>query len=291
MTKMHLPAILISNGHYVTGGDRRVRSTHFYDLQRSRQKPHVFFTPLVAGTAANILPGSHPCNSFSDRSDLQFTGLENCVRLEKAGGPAVYVMDNHLMAYFAWHEARLTGHLDKGAILLHIDAHPDDALRPPPGLELTLGDAANFVRRELNNANFIMPALRQQLLGEFWWAYTFLTGGRISFGCPGGLVGNSNQLPGGRVQIRPLNKDVPVSEIIARANSRERFALDIDLDAFVRMNYKDQLPDERSFAAAEDFLAQIAQQAGVVTIATSPGFADQRLAIPLAQRLAAKIIN
>lgn len=288
---MHLPPILAQRGHYFTGRDGLVRSAHFTELQLSRQKPHVYYTPLIAGDPAAITPGSHPCNSFSDRPDLQFTGLENCVRLEKAGGPAVYVMDNHLMAYFAWHEARLTGHLKEGAILLHIDAHPDDSPQPPPGKMLTLGDAANFIRRALNNANFIMPALRQQLLGEFWWAYTFLTNGRLSFGCPGGMVGNSNQLPLGRIQIRPLSKDAPLSEIIGRTGSREQFALDIDLDAIVKPKYRDKLPDARSFAEAEDFLALIARQAGVVTIATSPGFADQLVAIPLAQRLAAKIIG
>ena len=67
--------------------------------------------------------------------------------------------------------------------------------------------------------------------------------------------------------------------------------LDIDLDAFVKDSYDaDKLPTSDDFAYAAKFLANIARGAGVVTIATSPCFADQDAAILAAKRIVQEII-
>jgi UPF0489 domain len=292
---------LISKNLYQVARDGRLRSTHFTMPSRQAKHPLAFHTPLIAGNISDIAPGEHMANAFLNVASLPhtfFTGLKHCVRIETPWKPLIYIMDNHKMAYFAWHEALITGDLKKGTTLVHIDRHSDSS--PPRSLEglgsFDLAKVTYSTRNLLGNADFIVPAVMEGLIEKFFDFYVEPT--RVNLENTFGNMVLSHRMANreyitGNYQDDQQNigRIIHLPALIKELNNPKRFALDIDVDAIVKKLYREGIPTHEDFSQAALFLAEIASKAGVVTIATSPGYADQRVAIPFARMLVAQILN
>jgi len=93
---------------------------------------------------------------FEDGELKSCVGLENFVRMEILGTPAV-VFDNHNHGFYFWHEWGA-----KGATLVHVDQHKDTR---EPG-EWFREDAFRYTNEVLNVGNYILPAARCGMVDE-----------------------------------------------------------------------------------------------------------------------------
>ena len=86
--------------------------------------------------------------------------------------------------------------------------------------------------------------------------------------------------------------NITIGDLIERRMIDPKYSLlDIDLDAFILSKYKPgRIPSEDSFNECCSFIADIARHFGVITIATSPGFADQETAVMLARKMVREIM-
>ena len=143
-----IQAKLLRSGHYRAAPGGRILSRHFPSVEPHPTKPLIHVTPFRAGTAADIKEGSHPVyRSEIERADGSrplHSGLEYCVRIEEPGCPPIYIVDNHHLSYFAWHEALALGYIRLGAILIHIDKHADMSSPPEWSTTNRLAQAANI---------------------------------------------------------------------------------------------------------------------------------------------------
>ncbi|MBU1026913.1 MAG: UPF0489 family protein [Candidatus Margulisbacteria bacterium] len=301
---------LVRNGHYQHGADGKLYSIYFSRKTPTTDNSGTFNTPLIAGSIADIKAGQHPCISLKSSSNLtrpkssvnaHYTGLKNCVRIEAPGRPPIYVMDNHQMAYFAWHEAYTMGYIQRGSMLIHIDRHSDEFEPNRWSNAENLHAVADYTRNILWCGNFILPAIAKGLFDRLW---TFLAGlegpyymtnhGLLSFTTQeardlyhlGLLFAEQNP----SLDI-PAERSAFLPHLIRQQSNPKKLTIDIDLDGFVKKTHTGLLPTEEDFAQIVRFLAEICQKAGVVTIATSPGYADQNVAIPLARQLVHAIIS
>jgi hypothetical protein len=176
----------------------------------------------------------------------EFFGLENFLSSEWNGVP-VHVFDNHNFALAFWLESFASGVLPKGFRLAHVDMHSD--LWPNP-FELDLsraGDARyveEFVNYKTEVGNYIEPALRS------------------------GLVGDVTKIEG----EEELRSAISYLES-GRFDQGGATVLNLDLDFFAPD--LDYIPFELKKRAILAF----AKRARLITVATSPCFIDQDLAL------------
>jgi hypothetical protein len=297
--------------------DRLLKSGHYHKSQgliRSKYFPHpsishhgdfgFVHSSLIAGNGDSLQKGSNSViktSLYSKGARRIFAGLESCVRIEELGSLPIYVIDNHQMAFFAWHEALAMGYIQRGSSLIHIDAH-DDNLRPKEWHSSNeLEKTADYVKNILNVEDFIMPAVENGLINEFW---------NFQLSPPMHLMHNRTGVLEYTTETTKLLRENPLMDKTGYCTGErcrlayfmdpkmgsktypKKMVLDIDLDAFVKESYDEgKLPTPDDFSEAAKFLAEIAKGAGVVTIATSPCFADQDAAIIAAKRIVQEIIN
>lgn len=289
-------ARLLESGHYHES-QGRIISNYFSILHRSLNDFHRNYAhaPLIAGNVESIKKGNHIAFRMKyGNTTEEYSGLEFNVRIEELNSPPIYIMDNHHFAYYAWHEARTMGYVENNARLIHIDQHPDNAPPDAPYRANSLEEHANYVKYILAIDSFIKPALESGLVDKYC---NFEV--HPAMGLDDTTVNelecttNSYRLLGKQHHKEKCSK---LSDLINPGNilsvNPKKTILDIDLDAFVKDSYDaDKLPTSDDFAYAAEFLADIALRAGVVTIATSPSFADQDTAVIAAKRIVQEIIN
>ncbi|MCX5750288.1 MAG: UPF0489 family protein [Candidatus Saganbacteria bacterium] len=285
MLDPEIKAKLLEHGYALDPLDGALHST--YITQRpAKHDPGDWTTPLIAGTVEDIREGTH-------RVFSKYTGLENCVRIEKEGKPVIYVVDNHNMAFFAWEESLAMGAASKGSELVHIDAHSDSSAET--GLfsgEKIPERLATYTLETLIPGTFIVPAVADGTIKDFWFFYsspkedldsdglgklvcTRKTASQPSYAC------ESNDEYKPQVFTHPWQRAVSLSTIVSKTASG-KLILDIDLDAFVGIK---EGQTEEEFAKTIELMKTIARKASVITIATSPGFANQKVAVDLAKRI------
>jgi len=167
-------------------------------------------------------------------------GLENFIELESA--QKVYIFDNHNHAFYFWHLEWLKGNVQKDATLIHIDQHKDT--RKPeiylsPEEAKDLQKVYDYTNLVLNVGNFIPPA--QQT----------------------GLVKN----------IIFIESEKTLEEFDLTKIDTTNLILDIDVDFFAPE--LDYINNNLKISTIKKLLPL----AKTVTIATSPFFIDQKLAI------------
>lgn len=183
---------------------------------------------------------------FSEGTVREFFGLETFVSSDWNGVP-VHVFDNHNLALAFWLEAFASGGLPKGFRLVHIDMHSD---LWPNVHELDLSRSADakyveeFVNFKTEVGNYIEPALRSGLVGEM----VKIEGG--------------SELENALAFLESTGYDPNVPAV-----------LNLDLDFFAPD--LDYVPFELKKRAILAF----AKDARLITVATSPCFIDQRLAL------------
>lgn len=179
-------------------------------------------------------------------------GLENFVSTEWEGVP-FHIVDNHNYALAFWLEAYAEGRIGKGATLVHVDMHSDLWKN---GYSLDLERAADpsyvedFVNRKTEVGNYIDPAVRAGLVGEV-----------AKIEGEGELEAALERLEEwgvGRFGTFPATHSL---------------ILNLDLDFFAPD--LDYIPFELKKRAVLGF----ARRARLVTVATSPCFIDQELAL------------
>lgn len=154
----------------------------------------------------------------------------------------IYLFDNHNHAYFFWHLARLEGIVQNNAILFHIDEHAD--MRNPEVFlsQEELQDKEkiyDYTNFVLNVGNYIIPAEKDWLVKKTY-------------------------------QIR---SETALREILALEIHETNIILNLDLDFF----HPDL--DFIPYSLKKEVVLKLAKKSKLITVASSPYFIDQTLAI------------
>lgn len=210
--------------------------------------PSLWVPSIVDGTFEDVRTGRHVVFEDVDEHDVlrSCTGLAHAVRTTWRGVPTV-VMDNHNHAFYFWCEAWARGAIAPGATLVHVDQHKD--MRLPDHPMTGTPEDRGFLEAAFRYTNDVLNV-----------------GNYVVPAREMGLVGDLRFVTSGAALY-----DTPPPE----ANT----ILNIDLDYFApEMAY---IP----FDEARAFIHAQLATASLVTIATSPFFIDQALAIQTLTRL------
>ena len=194
------------------------------------------------------------CFGLKNLYELSFSSLQpssqffSCQEREQTQKSIpIYIVDNHNHVFYFWYLARERGIISDGALLYHVDEHadmrdPQEYLMKPDSQDLEkVFEYTNFF---LNVGNFIIPAMKEWLIGEV-------------------------------VQIRSEGAlNAYLESGLQRVRTRwESIILNLDLDFF-----EPEL-DYIEFELKKQVILDIAAKADLITICTSPFFIEQERAI------------
>lgn len=172
------------------------------------------------------------------------TGLKNFYEMAWKWKP-LYLFDNHNHAYYFFYLARHQGYITDGATLFHVDEHadmrdPEKYLMKPDSLDMQkVFQYTNF--SEVNVGNYIIPAQKEGLLWDV-------------------------------VQIRN-EKNLLDYESGSCDKYTGNVILNLDLDFF-----EPEL-DFIDYDLKKKVILDMAERADFITVATSPFFINQELAL------------
>lgn len=180
-----------------------------------------------------------------------FHWLKNFLLIEKSDFPPIFIFDNHDHAPVFWYYCIKEFWLNI-PVLIHIDQH-SDCWENKNHLELTwyqneLEKVFTFYNEKCNVGNFIPPSLESWII--------------------------SNQ-----TQIRSI---VALQNLQIKKN--QNFILDIDLDFCLNWIDRKQI-DKESVKFLKEKFDEIWKYASCITIATSPYFLDQNVAINILEKM------
>jgi hypothetical protein len=233
-----------------------------------RAGPTLFVPALRDGGVDDVKEGREIVfEDYDDDSVLRAcTGLAEFVRIMWGKKP-VYVFDNHNHAFAFWHLEMIRGTIRPGATIIHVDRHKDSR---KPGTFLEADDARDpemvfaYTNNILNVGNFIPAAVKTGLAGKVINIDSEAALDTLEFA--------KFTVPGTKPQ-----------DAVARAKNETDLILDIDLDFFApEMDY---IPKEKKLQLIKNF----ASRAKMLTIATSPFFIAQDLALKCLREIAAMI--
>ena len=189
----------------------------------------------------------------NERWEIQyFHGLKDFLRIEKSDFPPIFIFDNHNHAVTFRYDIVYNNGLKNNIQLIHVDQH-SDCRENKNHLELNwneyeLEKVFHFCNEKCNVWNFILPAIES------------------------GIIAN-------QVQIRSTTalKNLNI-------NQGQNFILDIDLDFCLDWIDRDKVNRETVNLLKEMF-DKFWSLALCTTIATSPYFLDQKLAIETINKL------
>ena len=180
-----------------------------------------------------------------------FHGLKNFLRIKKSGLPSIFIFDNHNHAITFWYNIIYNKKVSN-VELIHIDQH-SDCRKNEDHLKLNwneneLGKVFDFCNQKCNVWNFIPPAIKSEMITS-------------------------------QVQIRSTTALENL-----KIDKNQNFILDIDLDFCLDWINKDKI-NEKSIKLLKNKFNEIWKCALWITIATSPYFLEQELAIYIIQNL------
>jgi len=235
-----------------------------------RKNPSVYVTDIQDGGIDDVQIGDKIVfEDFDEKRELKScVGLKHFIRMKHpTTGKPIVIVDNHNHAFYFWHEAtslstdsggaRKDGIIRNGATLVHIDQHKDAR---EPSAYLAKSDAEDlkkvfeYTNSVLNVGNYILPAMRD------------------------GLIEKVIQING----EKELNEyDYPEgAQALARLQGQgSSIILNIDLDFWApEMDYIDK---KLKIDRVKEWMAR----ADLITIATSPFFVEQEMAIEVLRDL------
>lgn len=198
-----------------------------------------------------------------------FTGLQNFYRIAWQGKEIV-LFDNHNHAFYFWYEARSKWLIWNNCLLMHIDEHSD--MRDPwttlekPKTE-SLQEVFRFTNHTLNVWNYIVPALREGLV----WDVVQIRNETNLRDYLEKYSPHPTPLPRGEGIEQSVATSLPLGEI-EWGQSRD-IILNLDLDFF-----QPDL-DFIDYELKKKVVLDVAKRAKVITVASSPFFIDQDLAL------------
>jgi hypothetical protein len=237
---------MYDQGFYIVGE----RGNNAFSYAERGKNPRLYVPAVIDGGLEDLRAQTDEkrvaFEDFDEHGNLQTClGLENFVRMELAipGSerkvPAV-VVDNHNHAFYFWWEAASRGLIKPGVELVHVDQHKDMREAAEPYLGQSLEEAFEYTNYVLNVGNYIRPAMDCGLIGEV-------------------------RMVTGEADLEAVD-----SGRVSGVNSK---ILNLDLDFFApEMDYID-------FEKARGFVLREAAGADFITIATSPFFIEQGLAV------------
>lgn len=170
--------------------------------------------------------------------------LENFYEIELKDFPPINLVDNHNHVYFFWHKARFDLIVSNNSTLYHIDEHTD--LRDP-WIYLEKEELKDLKRIfEYTNYvdvwNYIIPAIHDWLIKEMH-------------------------------QIRSESELTDIKLKIDNDELEDNIILNLDLDFFQpKLDYID-------YNLKKYVVQKLIKKASLITVATSPFFIDQNLAL------------
>lgn len=175
--------------------------------------------------------------------------LQSCFWLKnfyeiKWDSKKIYLFDNHNHAFYFWYLEKLNKNIWDNNILFHIDEHSD--MREPKNIikkELLtdIKKVFDYTNFELNVWNYIVPAIKNWLIKEV-------------------------------IQIRSESEIIESTKKL-EAIKDDLIILNLDLDFFrAELDYID-------YKLKKKIVLDIAKEAQVITVSSSPFFIEQNLAI------------
>jgi hypothetical protein len=184
----------------------------------------------------------------------------------------IYLFDNHNHAYFFWHKARFDWIISNNSTLYHIDEHTD--LRDP-WIYLEQEELKDLKRIfEYTNYvdvwNYIKPAIHDWLIKEMFQIRS-----------ESELDEVNNKLNSWTVILNELKDPLNTVKIIKQSSRDSSLYLEwqpstilnLDLDFFQpKLDYID-------YKLKKEIVQKLIKKASLITVATSPFFIDQDLAL------------
>lgn len=205
--------------------------------------PSLSIPARIQGDIDDIIVGDHIVFEEVENGTLHSCcGLEHFVEIRRPHLPEIVVFDNHNHALFFWCEAIQKGMIQPGFELIHMDEHSD------------LWDNASTIANIAETADL-----------HAMWQFTNYhcnVGNYIRPALDAGLVGNMIRLEN-EFQIDAAHDLMP--------NTNSVFNLDLDIFAPELAH----IPEEKIIS----LITHLIQHVKYVTIATSPYFIDQRVAL------------
>jgi len=216
-----------------------------------RKNPVITIPDLIDSTFDDVRIGSKIVfEDIDEKGNLKScVGLKNFIRTKHPiTGKPVIIVDNHNHVFYFWYEARFNKQIKNGATLVHIDQHKDTRKPKRRLAESASGDLRKvfgYTNEVLNVGNYIPPAIEEGLIGDV----IFIT--------------SEPELKKSRSLIV----------------NRKSLIVNVDLDFWApEMDYIDH--DLKT-----DITKQWMEKADLITIATSPFFIDQQLALKVLKEL------
>jgi len=216
-----------------------------------RKNPELWVAGIVDGQVNSVRTGDKIVfEDFDSTSNLKScVGLEHFIRTEhpKTKKPVI-IVDNHNHVFYFWHEARSKGLIKNGATLIHIDQHKDTR---KPDIFLTKKDSEDlqkvfeYTNFVLNVGNYLPPAIEDGLISE----------------------------------VISVTSELELKNTESLTFNLKSLILNIDLDFW---------SPEMDYINAElknNVTRELMEKADLITIATSPFFIDQKLAIKVLKEL------
>lgn len=175
-----------------------------------------------------------------------FPGLQNFLQLKLKKQPPIYIFDNHNHAFYFWHFEKSIKNLTEYSTIIRFDQHRDSRIPASfltPQQSRDLDQVFQYTNEILNVGNFIPAALKTGIIKKII------------------LIDSAYSLENFRKNQLPKIK------------TQQPIILDIDLDFFApELDYIDN-------QLKLDTIKKLLPLAATITIATSPFFIDQKLAL------------
>ena len=215
--------------------------------------------------------------------------LESCIWLENFyeiiwSSKKIYLFDNHNHAFYFWHKALINWEIWKNNYLFHIDEHSD--MRDPWKYlnredSLDLEKVFQFTNYKLNVGNYIIPAIKSWLIKEVIQIRSesdliWITSS-LDRPIPWIPICHSELDSESLVSTNIFFKKDPESSSgwhkIIQKSEKNNIILNLDLDFF-----RPEL-DFIDYNLKKKVVLEIAKKATVITVASSPFFIEQKLAL------------
>ncbi len=147
---------------YLTGK----RGNNAFAHEERGAEPRLYVPSVIQGTLEDVVEGEEVVFVDYDEGVLQkCKGLKHFVKMQFNGVPVV-VVDNHNHVFYFWYQALEQGILQRGASLVHIDAHKDARVPEVLFEGGNLEEVFRYTNEVLNVGNYIIPAQKEGLIGD-----------------------------------------------------------------------------------------------------------------------------
>ena len=147
---------------YLTGK----RGNNAFAHEERGAEPRLYVPSVIQGTLEDVVEGEEVVFVDYDEGVLQkCKGLKHFVKMQFNGVPVV-VVDNHNHVFYFWYQALEQGILQRGASLVHVDAHKDARVPEVLFEGGNLEEVFRYTNEVLNVGNYIIPAQKEGLIGD-----------------------------------------------------------------------------------------------------------------------------